>query len=135
MKSRLLLDVIIRKGPAVCELLASEDQALLVGWNTLLVLNLRFHVVDGIGGFDFEHNGLAGKSLHENLHTATETEDEVKGRLLLNVVVGQCAAILELFPGKDETLLVRGMLHLSPCLDHMTSTMNVEQLTLLYPES
>ena len=49
-------------------------------------------------------------------------KDEVKGQLLLNVVVGQRVAILELFPSKDETLLVRGMLHLSHCLDHMTST-------------
>ena len=73
-----------------------------------LVLDLGLHVVDGIRGFDLERNGLAGKSLHENLHTATETEDEMKGRLLLNVVVGQRAAILELFAGKDKTLLIGG---------------------------
>jgi hypothetical protein len=108
VQSRLLLDVIIRKGPAVFKLFASKDQALLVGWNTLLVLNLRFHVVDGIGGFNFERNGLAGKSLHEYLHTATETEDEMKSRLLLNVVIRQRAAILELFPSENKTLLVRG---------------------------
>ena len=108
VQSRLLLDVIIRKGPAVFKLLASKDQTLLVGWNTLLVLNLRFHVVDGIGGFNFERNGLAGKSLHEDLHTAAETEDEMKSRLLLNVVIRQRAAILELFPGENKTLLVRG---------------------------
>jgi hypothetical protein len=108
VQSRLLLDVIIRKGPAVFKLLASKDQTLLVGRNTLLVLNLRFHVVDGIGGFNFERNGLAGKSLHEDLHTATESEDEMKSGLLLNVVIRQRAAILELFPGENKTLLVRG---------------------------
>ena len=32
----------------------------------------------------------------------------MKGRLLLNVVVRQRAAILELFAGKDKTLLIRG---------------------------
>ena len=37
VKSRLLLDVVVRKGAAVFELLAGEDQALLVGWNALLV--------------------------------------------------------------------------------------------------
>jgi hypothetical protein len=74
-----LLHVVIRKCMPVFELFASEDQVLLFRWNTLLVLNLRFHIVDGIRGFDFERNGLTGKSLHKNLHTATETEDEMKG--------------------------------------------------------
>jgi len=32
----------------------------------------------------------------------------VQGRLFLNVVVGQGAAILKLFASKDETLLIRG---------------------------
>ena len=32
----------------------------------------------------------------------------MKGRLLLNVVVGQSAAILELLASEDKTLLVRG---------------------------
>lgn len=33
----LLLDVVVREGAAVFELLAGEDQALLVGGDTLLV--------------------------------------------------------------------------------------------------
>jgi hypothetical protein len=49
VESRLLLDVVIRKSPAVLELLTSEDQALLVWGDTLLVLNLRLDVVDGVG--------------------------------------------------------------------------------------
>jgi hypothetical protein len=32
----------------------------------------------------------------------------VQGRLLLDVVVGEGAAVLELLAGEDETLLVRG---------------------------
>lgn len=32
----------------------------------------------------------------------------MKSRLLLNVVVGEGAAVLELLPGKDETLLIGG---------------------------
>lgn len=31
----------------------------------------------------------------------------MKGRLLLNVVIGKSTAILKLFAGKNETLLVR----------------------------
>jgi hypothetical protein len=41
-------------------------------------------------------------------HTTTQAEDQVKGRLLLDVIVGKGAAILKLLSGEDETLLVRG---------------------------
>ena len=41
------------------------------------------------------------------LLTTTQTEHQMKGRLLLNVVVAQRAAILELLAGKDQSLLVR----------------------------
>ena len=41
-------------------------------------------------------------------HTTTETENEVEGALLLDVVVGKGAAVLELLAGKDESLLIRG---------------------------
>ncbi|GAO45925.1 hypothetical protein G7K_0171-t1 [Saitoella complicata NRRL Y-17804] len=52
---------------------------------------------------------LGSQSLKRGLNdTTTETEDKVKGRLLLDVVVGESAAILELLSGEDETLLVRG---------------------------
>merc|ERR1711997_1071365 len=40
------------------------------------------------------------------LATTTKTEDQVKGRLFLDVVVTQCTTILELFAGKNQTLLV-----------------------------
>ena len=40
MEGGLLLDVVVRKSAAVLELLAGEDQSLLVGGNALLVLDL-----------------------------------------------------------------------------------------------
>ena len=40
VKGGLLLNVVIRKSAAIFELLAGEDQALLIGGNALLVLNL-----------------------------------------------------------------------------------------------
>ena len=40
------------------------------------------------------------------LGTAAKSEDEVKSRLLLDVVVGQGAPVFELLAGKDQTLLV-----------------------------
>ena len=54
VESALLLDVIIRKSAAVLELLASEDETLLVRRNTLLVLDLGLDVVDSIAGLDLE---------------------------------------------------------------------------------
>ena len=52
--------------------------------------------------------GLAVDLLFALLSAATETEDEVEGRLLLDVVIGESAAVLELLAGEDETLLIRG---------------------------
>jgi len=40
VERRLLLDVVVRKRAAILQLLASEDQALLVRWDALLVLDL-----------------------------------------------------------------------------------------------
>ncbi len=39
---------------------------------------------------------------------AAQAQDQVEGALLLDVVVGQDAAVLELLARKDEPLLVRG---------------------------
>jgi hypothetical protein len=52
---------------------------------------------------------LGGERLERRLNDATtETEDQVESRLLLDVVVGKGAAILELLAGEDQALLVRG---------------------------
>ena len=52
---------------------------------------------------------LAGKGLEGGIKsTSAKTKDEVKGGLLLDVVVGKGATILELLSGEDETLLIRG---------------------------
>ena len=44
VERRLLMDVVVRQGPAVLELLAREDQPLLVGRDALLVLDLGIGV-------------------------------------------------------------------------------------------
>jgi hypothetical protein len=108
VKSGLLLDVVVREGAAVLELLAGEDKTLLVRGDALLVLDLLLHVVDGVGRLNIESDGLAGEGLDEDLHTATETEDEVESGLLLDVVVREGAAVLKLLAGEDQTLLIRG---------------------------
>ena len=44
----LLLDVVVGERAAVLQLLAREDEALLVGRDALLVLDLLLHVLDGV---------------------------------------------------------------------------------------
>ncbi|RNC48371.1 hypothetical protein TcCL_NonESM01788 [Trypanosoma cruzi] len=65
----LLLDVVVCERAAVLQLLASEDQALLVRRNALLVLDLRLHVLNGVAGNHFERYRLARQCLHEDLLT------------------------------------------------------------------
>ena len=89
-------------------MLTSEDETLLVGRDALLVLDLLLHVLDRVGRLDLERDRLAGQSLHEDLHATTETKDKMECRLLLNVVVGERAPVLELLAGENEALLVRG---------------------------
>ena len=65
MESALLLDVVVGESAAVFELLAGEDQALLVWGNALLVLDLALHIVDGVGRLDLKGDGLARQGLNE----------------------------------------------------------------------
>ena len=74
----------------------------------LLILDLRLHIVDGVRRLDFKGDRLARQGLDKDLHTTTKTKDEVKGRLLLDIVVGKSSAILQLLSSEDQTLLVRG---------------------------
>ena len=85
-----------------------EQVPLLVRGNALLVLDLLLNVINGIGGLHLEGNGLTRQSFDEDLHTSTKTQDQVEGRLFLDVVVAEGAAILKLLSGENETLLVGG---------------------------
>merc|ERR1711904_679065 len=96
VKSGLLLDIIIGKCAAIFKLLAREDQTLLVGRDAFLVLNLRLDVVDRITRLHVQRDGFARQSLHEDLHAAPQTQHKVKSRLLLDIIIGKCAAIFEL---------------------------------------
>jgi len=106
VERRFLLDVVIAQRPPVLELLPSEDQALLVGRNPFLVLDLGLHVVDGVARLHVERDRLTREGLHEDLHSAAETKHEVERGLLLDVVIAQRPPVLELLPGEDQALLV-----------------------------
>ena len=68
VKSRLLLDVVVREGASILQLLASKDQTLLIRGDALLVLNLGLHGLDGIRGLNLKGDCLSSESLDENLH-------------------------------------------------------------------
>jgi len=108
MEGRLLLDVVVLKSAAILELLSSEDKSLLVWGNTLLVLDLGLHVLNGVRLLNIESDGLTSEGLDEDLHTTSESENEMESGFLLDIVVLEGSAILELFSGKDESLLIWG---------------------------
>jgi len=68
VQGALLLDVVIRESSAVLELLAGEDQSLLIRGDSLLVLNLLLHIFDGIRRLDIERDGFTREGLDEDLH-------------------------------------------------------------------
>src|SRR5258708_39720619 len=108
MEGALLLDVVIRKSAAVLKLLACKDQALLVRWDSFLVLDLRLNIVDGVARLNLQGNGLTRQGLDEDLHPSAQSEHQVERGLLLNVVIGHRATRIELVACVGESLLVRG---------------------------
>merc|ERR1719251_449724 len=108
MEGALLLDVVVGESSSVLELLASEDQSLLIWGDSLLVLDLSLDILNGVRGFDLEGDGLASQGLDEDLHASPESEHKVEGALLLDVVVGESSSVLELLASEDQPLLMWG---------------------------
>jgi len=106
MEGRLLLDVVVRQSATIFQLLAGKDQTLLIRWDTFFVLDLCFDILDGVTWFNFEGDGLPSESFDKDLHATSQTKNQMEGRLLLDVVVGQSAAIFQLLASKDKTLLI-----------------------------
>ena len=65
---RLLLNVVVTQSTPVVELLAGEDEALLIGRHALLVLDRLLDVVDGVARVHVEGDGATHESLDEDLH-------------------------------------------------------------------
>lgn len=68
MESWLLLDIVIREGSAIFQLLSCKDQSLLIRRNSLFILDLGFNGINSIWRLDIESDGLARKGLNKNLH-------------------------------------------------------------------
>ena len=106
MEGGFLLDVVVSQGSAVIELLSSEDESLLIWRNTFLVLDLGLDVLNGVRRLNVEGDGLAGQGLDEDLHSTSESEDQVEGSFLLDVVVSESSAVIQLLSGENQSLLI-----------------------------
>jgi hypothetical protein len=53
------LDVVIGKGAAVFEVLAGEDESLLIGWYRLFVLDLLLDIFDRVRLLNVEHDQIS----------------------------------------------------------------------------
>merc|ERR1711977_290358 len=106
MKCGLFLNVVIRKSATILQLLAGEDQTLLIWWDSFFVLDLGLDVINRVRGLDVKSNRLAREGLDENLHASPKAKDKMKCGLFLNVVIRKSATILQLLAGEDQTLLI-----------------------------
>jgi len=87
MEGGLLLDVVVGQRATVLKLLAGEDQTLLVRGNTLLVLDLGLHIIDGVGSLDLKGNGLAREGLDKNLHGCWNRRSAIKKTCVLLMTI------------------------------------------------
>ena len=73
-----------------------------LGWEACVAFAAN-HLVAFVGG---GKSGERRLDLDDTDATATKTEDEMEGGLLLDVVVRESAAILKLLASEDQTLLI-----------------------------
>jgi len=109
MECGLLLDVVVRQGTSILQLLTCKDQALLLVRRDalLVVLELLLDSFNGAGRFNFQGDGLASKGFDENLHANSQAEHQMECGLPLDIIVRQCTALLQLLASKDQALLAR----------------------------
>jgi hypothetical protein len=68
----VLLDRVDLEGVSVFKLFTREDQALLIGRDSFLVLNLGLDILNVVSWFNSKGNVLACDSLIEDLHTTSK---------------------------------------------------------------
>merc|ERR1719228_2772315 len=106
MQGGLFLDVVITQGSSVFQLFACKNKTLLIRWDSFLILNLSFDIVNRITGLNLKGDGLASQGLDKDLHTSTKSQDKMECGFLLDVVVAQGTTIFQLLASEDKTLLV-----------------------------
>ena len=88
MKRRLLLNIVVGECAAILELLPCKDQALLVGRDALLILDLRLNSLNGVRGLHVEGDRLSSKCLYEDLHSIYERRNIFRPLKLKSIFIG-----------------------------------------------
>jgi len=73
MESCFLLDVVVSKCPSIFELFSSKDQPLLIGWDSLFVLDLSFDIFDRVRWLHIKSDGFTSEGFDEDLHSSSES--------------------------------------------------------------
>merc|ERR1711872_1064199 len=58
MRGGFLLNVVVGKSATIFQLLAGKDQTLLIGGNSLLILDLSLDILDAVARFHLQSDRL-----------------------------------------------------------------------------
>ena len=106
VKSGLFLNIIVGKSSSIFKLLSSKDKSLLIWWNSFLILDLGFDILNGVSWLNIKGDSFTSEGLDEDLHTSSKSENKMESGLFLDVVIGEGSAVFELLTSKDESLLI-----------------------------
>merc|ERR1712177_104377 len=108
MQGAFLLNVVIRESSSIFQLLSSKDQSLLIWGNSFLVLDLSLDILNGIRWFNLQGDCLASQCLDKDLHTTSQSKNQMQSTFLLDIIVRKSSSIFQLLSSKDQPLLVWG---------------------------
>ena len=81
MQGRVVAHVVVIEGLGILELLSTENQTLLLWWDTLLLGNFGFDIFDGFTFLYFNRHCFSCQGLDEELHTTPgNSKDTVERR-------------------------------------------------------
>jgi len=93
--------------PILPQLLCNRDQSFLtISGNSSPIRHSGQKFPNAATSLDFQGDGFPCQGLHEDLHSTAKTQDQVESRLLLDVVVAESAAVLQLLSSEDHSLLM-----------------------------
>jgi len=67
VQRRFLLNVVIAQRATILKLFARKDEALLIGRDSFLVLNLGLDIINRIRRLNIQGDGLSGERLDKSL--------------------------------------------------------------------
>merc|ERR1712159_456749 len=106
MQCELSLNIVITQCSSVFQLFSSKNQSLLIWRNSFFILDFCFHIIDGIICFNIQSDCFSSQCFDENLHTTSQSKNQMQCGLFLNIVIAQCSSIFQLFSSKNQSLLI-----------------------------